>query len=178
MTIDNNTILIHNIFSQLEVDIVKLAWGSFTTNTLFDDIFIDDLSSIDAINGSSSSYLYDAANDQVYKPTSSDMIIVTNSWLVSQNNPVAAFCLLEIIPPIDYVINTDIQVFVSSDNGTNYQQFTNLYRLFTFQSTNVTYLKGEISDLTPHSDNRMVLKIQTFNSIDIKVSAFSLGVRW
>ena len=180
MTLDTNYTLLSNIFRKLEVDIVKLAWSSFTTNTLFDDLFIDDLSSHSAINNSLSLYQYDISNHTIYKPPSSDLLVVTtNQWMATQNNPTSSYCLLEIYPPYGgYTINTDLKVYVSMDNGAHFEQFTNLYQLFAFQSLNIVYLKGEISGLTPWNNNQMILKIQAFNSKDIILSAFALGVRY
>ena len=179
MPFDSNIKLIFDKMRQIENDVSNLAWRSFTTSIVFDDIFIDNLSSVSAINWSQSSYLYDSVNDLVYKPTSSDMTITTNPWSASQINPSSSFCLLEIIPSgSGYDVSLDIRVSVSTNNGSSFTQFTNLHELFVFQSTGVTYLKGEISGLTEYGSDQIVLKMETLNDKDIKISAYSVGLRF
>ena len=161
MTFDSNSTFIANRLRQLENDVSNLAWRSFNTSIVFDDILIDNFSSVDGINETFSSYLYDAVNTRIYKPVGSDLALVTDYWNSLLSSPNSVFCLIEVVLPEDTVaINTDIKAYISTDNGENYTQFTSLFQLFLVQSTRVAYLKGEINSLTS-STNQIVLKIQT-----------------
>jgi hypothetical protein len=179
MTLDNNYTLIYNIFRKIEMDIIKLAWGSLTTNTTFDDLLVDDLSSHSGINNTLSYYQYDPSYKYAYKTSELDLRLTTNVWTASLNNPASAFCAIEIYPPPEgYAVGEDIMAYISTNNGSNFEEFTNLYQIYSFQSLNLVYLKGEINSLTEYNDSQIVFKIQTANDQDIKVSAFALGVRY
>lgn len=179
MTLDNNYTLIYNMFRKMELDIIKIAWGSLVTNTQLDDLFIDDFSNHEGINNSLSYYNYDPSYKYVYKTDSQNLSIIMNSWSASLLNPTSAYCALEIYPPEGgYTLNSDILIFISTDNGTHYEEFTNLFQIYEFQSSNIIYLRGEINSLLSYDDNRIVFKIQCDNDIDIKISAIAVGVRY
>lgn len=179
MTLDNNYTLIYNMFRKMELDIIKIAWGSLVTNTQLDDLYVDDFSNHLGINSSLSYYNYDPSYRYIYKTESQNLRIIMNPWTASLLNPQSAYCALEIYPPEDgYIINSDIVTFISTDNGSHYEEITNLFQIYEFQSSNVVYLRGEINSLTNYDDSRIVFKIQCNNDIDIKISAIAVGIRY
>lgn len=179
MTLDNNYTLLYNTFRNLELDIIKIAWGSLVTNTQLDDLFIDDFSNHLGVNNSLSYYNYDPSYKYVYKTSSQNLRVIMNSWVASLLNPLSAYCALEIYPPESgYTINDDIVVSISIDNGVHFEEFANLFQIYEFQSSSVVYLRGEINNLVFYDDNRVIFKVQCNNDIDIKLSALAVGVRY
>lgn len=175
--LDTNIQLIKRKISQLENDIINLAWKSFTTITEFDQLYIDELSSTSNIDNSSI-YQYDSTNKLVFKPSGSNLTLVTKNIDFYEINPTSSFSIIEIIYPTNgYNINSDIKLYISLGQ-LNYTQVTNFYHLWTQSSTRTSYLKGEINNLGLSGTSTVSLKIQTFNSKDIKISAYSVGVRF
>ena len=75
-----------------------MAWELFSTNTLFDDIYIDNFMDNSGINENLSIYQYDVNNHyiEMLNPTI-DITLITNVWVSTFTNPAASYCFIKLI---------------------------------------------------------------------------------
>ena len=180
MTIDTNTIFISNRFRQIELNIINMAWELFSTNTLFDDIYIDNFMDNSGINENLSIYQYDVNNHyiEMLNPTI-DITLITNVWVSTFTNPAASYCFIKLILPSN---NYDLQSYISVDNGQNFYEYSNLYEYLSFTSIinnlDIVYLRGDVVDIPQTDDNRIIFKITTSNLNNVYIDAISCGLSY
>ena len=107
---------------------------------------------------------------------SENITFFSRSWASSKVNPKVCFCNLVLTSSETLIPNSDFAVYISTDNGQNYSQITNLIVL---NSTGTQiYYQGEISDLISRNTKDIKLKIRTFNLKDIRINNISMGLRY
>jgi hypothetical protein len=111
-----------------------------------------------------------------YTTEMSDLTLITETWLASSVNPVSALCLFKVYYSGAIVLNTDLKAWISTDNGGNYEQVSNLSVLRTDGS--YTIIKGSIPALVARGDSRIKFKITTHNSKGIAVSSLGMALRY
>jgi hypothetical protein len=109
-----------------------------------------------------------------YMTSDSEMTLISEPWVTFTINPTS----IELIVKCKFVdtvsLGTDVKVWVSSDDGANYEQITNLQILSTVD--NYSYIVGRKSGLVPRNSNIMRLKITTSNFKNIQIYGTCLGV--
>jgi hypothetical protein len=112
-----------------------------------------------------------------YAVPSSDLTIITKQWLASVNNPVSSLCLLDIKPLDSIILDVDINVWISMDDGVTYDQISGL-TILRNDSDGHQIIKGINTVLTARDDKRMRLKVITHNSKRIEVHAIGAALRY
>jgi hypothetical protein len=111
-----------------------------------------------------------------YTAPTSDIILITEMWEASANDPTSALVLLDIVAYSPLTMDSDIKVWISTDNGANYTQITGLTLLRNEEDH--TFIKGIDTSLTVRSDNRIKCKITTHNSKRVEIHALGVAVRY
>jgi hypothetical protein len=106
----------------------------------------------------------------------SNITFITNNWDASSINPTYVYCILLLTVMDSMVPNTDLKLYVSTDNGSNYTQITNLIVLNTVGTQ--VYVRGELTGLTQRGTKSIRMKITTHNDKDIRIGAVSMGLRY
>lgn len=161
---------------QLENSLIMLAWEVYSTDTQFDDISVDDLETEDGIDTVNSVALYNAAGDYYSKDAAGDIDLITESWEASANDPTDAYAVIRYEDVDTITVGTDLKVFASMNDGTDYEELATYDVFLTFGA--VKYLRADLSGLTARSDSTMRLRIRGYSGVDFKVHALSLGVRF
>ena len=156
-----------------------LAWDTYATDITFDDIATDNLGDTSGIEtGSSSGY---TASAGYISPTASEnMVLVSQEWEASANNPTSAYCVLAVEPIDAIILDTDLKAWVSINDGANYEQITGL-TIFR-EIGNYDFIRGDITGITARTDKTMRLKIEGLNNASntkqFKLHAWALGVKY
>jgi hypothetical protein len=111
-----------------------------------------------------------------YTKASSNLTFITKTWMVSNNNPSHVFCLLVIESVESLTLDTDLKVWVSMDDGVNYEQVTGLSIVKTDGDKKL--IRGDKSGLTARDNNKMKMKITSHNQKFLKLLTVGCGVRY
>jgi hypothetical protein len=112
-----------------------------------------------------------------YSAPARNIELISEQWQASAVNPVSAFCLLDIRPLDSILLDVDLTVWVSSDNGSTYDQISGL-SVIHYTDDSHWIVKGFNTNLTQYSDNRMRLKILTHNDKRIEVHSMGVALRY
>ena len=164
-----------NILRPLESMLVMLAWDTYSDDRQFDDIASDTFGDTSGIETSSSSG-YTASTGYISPTTSENMVLVSQEWEASANDPTSAFVLLNVEPLEAITLNTDIKAYISIDDGANYQQVTGL-SIFREIGDN-DFIRGDISGLIARTDKTIRIKVTTHNTKTLKLHAWAVGVKY
>lgn len=111
-----------------------------------------------------------------YSTKSSNLTLITETWQSSSINPTSALCLIKVFYTGNIILNSDLTAWISTNNGINYDQISNLSILQT--TGNYIILKGINTSLTAQNDNRIRFKILTQNSKYIAVASLGVALRY
>jgi hypothetical protein len=100
--------------------------------------------------------------------------LITDSWLASANNPSKAQCVIKCKLVDSIILNTDLTVYVSMDDGVNYEQVTDLQIVSTVNG--FTYIMGSKPGLEARDSNIMRVKIVISNFKMVQIYGTCLGV--
>ena len=165
--------------SYLEDSTIMLAWDAYATDMTFDDVAIDSFGDTSGIEtGSSSGY---TASAGYISPTASEnMVLVSQEWEASANNPTSAYCVLNVEPIDAITLDTDLKAYISIDDGSNYEQITGL-TIFR-EIGNYDFIRGDITGITARTDKTIRLKVEGLNNgsntKQFKLHAWALGVKY
>ncbi|MEW6351615.1 MAG: hypothetical protein AB1646_21410 [Thermodesulfobacteriota bacterium] len=102
-----------------------------------------------------------------------NMVLLLNSWDAQQDNPAAAYGITDIEAIDAITLGTDIKLYISTDNGTNFEEVSDLQ---TFREiTSHSFVRGDTA-LAAQNDHRMVAKVTTHNLKQLKLHAIAIGV--
>lgn len=165
--------------SAIESGVVMLAWDTYTDDRAFDDIAIDDFGDTTGIETGSSSG-YTASSGYIQPTASQNMVLVSQGWEASANDPDSAFILLNIEPIDSITLDTDIKAYLSINDGTNYEQVTGLAVIREIGSYD--FIRGDITGITSRTDKTIRIKIEGLNNgsnaKQFKLHAWAAGVRY
>lgn len=163
----------------LESGAVMLAWDTYTDDRYFDDIATDNFADTTGIETGSSSG-YTASSGYISPTASQDMVLISQEWEASANNPTTAFVMLNVEPVNAITLDTDLKAYISIDDGTNYEQITGL-AIFR-EIGNYDFIRGDITGITARTDKTIRLKITGHNNgsntKQFKLHAWALGVKY
>jgi hypothetical protein len=123
------------------------------------------IDSIPSFNGFSATYVV---------PEKDSMTLISKSWGASVVNPKTVQCLLRCKLHDLISLNTDLKVWVSMDDGNNYEQVTNLSLLPN--TDGYSYIVGYKNNLLSRNDLTMKLKIEIYNYKNVQIYGTCLGV--
>jgi hypothetical protein len=165
--------------SGIEDSVIMFAWNTYTDDLIIDDLAIDNFADTSGIETGSSSG-YTASTGYISPSTNGNMVLVSQDWEASLNDPKRAFCVLNVEPIDAITYNTDLTVWVSIDDGANYTQILEL--ALVNEIDNYDFLRGDLSNITPRVDKTIRLKIighnNESNTKRFKLHAWALGVRY
>jgi hypothetical protein len=109
-----------------------------------------------------------------YMTSDTNMVLISHAWDASQINPVSAQFLMKykLVDPV--VLDTDLKVWVSMDDGANYEQISGLFVMNIVDD--FYYVAGAKSNLTPRNAKKMRTKVTVDNYKNIQIYGISLGV--
>lgn len=165
--------------SAIESGVVMLAWDTYTDDRYFDDIAADTFGDTTGIEiGSSSGYT--ASSGYVQPTANQNMVLVSQEWEASANDPDSAFILLNIEPVNAITLDTDLKAYVSINDGTNYEQVTGLAVIR--EIGNYDFVRGDITGITSRTDKTIRIKIEGLNNgsntKQFKLHSWAVGVRY
>lgn len=173
------TIVAGGDVSAIESGVVMLAWDTYTDDRTFDDIAIDDFGDTTGIETGSSSG-YTASSGYIQPTASQNMVLVSQEWEASANDPDSAFILLNIEPINAITLDTDLKAYVSINDGTNYEQVTGLAIIREIGSYD--FIRGDITGITSRTDKTIRIKVEGLNNgsntKQFKLHAWAVGVRY
>jgi hypothetical protein len=111
-----------------------------------------------------------------YSTAIQNMIAVLPEWDASANDPSSCYTVIAINPVDSITMGTDLKVFVSMNNGSNYEEITGLALFRTVGS--YQFFRGDKAGLTARGAKQMLLKVQTYNLKNIRLKAAALGVKY
>ena len=85
--------------------------------------------------------------------------------------------LLHLEPQETITLDTDVQAWVSIDDGSHYEQLSGL-KYFWSSTGSHRFARADKSGLTARNDKTMRLKITTHNQKNARLHAAALGVRY
>jgi hypothetical protein len=100
--------------------------------------------------------------------------LITDSWLASAINPTRAQCVIKCKLLDSITLSTDLTVYISTDNGTNYEQVTNLQTLSG--ADGYSYITGTKSGLVARGSNMMKTKVVVSNFKVIQIYGICVAV--
>jgi hypothetical protein len=163
----------------IESSLIMMAWDVYTDDRYFDDIATDSFSDTTGIETGSSSG-YTASSGYISPTANQDMVLVSQEWEASANDPIEAFVLLNVEPTNAIILDTDLKAWISIDDGTNYQQITGL--TIIKEIGNYDFIRGELASVTARGDKTIRLKItghnNSSNTKQFKLHAWACGVRY
>lgn len=163
----------------LQSGAVMLAWDTYTDDRTFDDIAVDNFGDTTGIETASSSG-YTASSGYVQPTASQNMVLVSQEWEASANDPTSAFVMLNIEPINSITLDTDLKAYISIDDGSNYEQITGL-AIFR-EIGNYDFIRADLSSITARTDKTIRLKITSHNNgsntKQFKLHAWALGVKY
>ena len=163
----------------LESALVMMAWDVYTDDRYFDDIATDSFADTTGIETGSSSG-YTSSSGYISPTANQNMVLVSQEWEASTNDPLEAFVLLSIEPTNAITLDTDLKAWISIDDGTNYQQITGLAIVREIGSYD--FVRGELASVTARGDKTIRLKItghnNSSNTKQFKLHSWACGVRY
>lgn len=165
--------------SSIEDSAIMVAWDTYVDDRTFDDIAVDNFNDTTGIETGSSSG-YTASTGYISPTASENMVLVSQEWEASVNDPTSAYVVLNVEPVDDITLDADLKAYISIDDGSHYEQITGLAIFRTIGSNN--FIRGDISDITPQTDKTIRLKIEGLNNESntkqFKLHAWALGVKY
>ena len=165
--------------SYLEDSTIMLAWDAYATDMTFDDVAIDSFGDATGIESGSSSG-YTASAGYISPTASQNMVLVSQEWEASANNPTSAYCVLNVEPIDAITLDTDLKAYISIDDGSHYEQITGL-AIFR-EIGNYDFIRGDITGITARTDKTIRLKVEGLNNgsntKQFKLHAWALGVKY
>ena len=155
----------------IEDALIMMGWEVYSQDIAFDDIYIDDFTDETGIDTGNSTATY-SSSGSYYSNTA--MVLISNSWEASVNNPTSAYCVIDLEPVDAVTLNTDVNAWISIDDGSNYEQI-NLDAAFRVSGSH-NYIRGDLSGITAQTDKTIRLKVTGHNDKSIKLHAWSIGV--
>lgn len=173
------TVVAGGDISPIESGVVMLAWDTYTDDRYFDDIATDNFADTTGIETGSSSG-YTASSGYIQPTASQNMVLVSQEWEASANDPDSAFVLLNVEPISSITLDTDLKTYISIDNGANYEQITGL--AITREIGNYDFVRADISNITARTDKTIRIKVEGLNNgsntKQFKLHAWAVGVRY
>lgn len=167
------------IIKPVEDSLVMVAWDTYADDTLFDDIATDSFADTTGIETGSSTG-YTASTGYISPTASQNMVLVSQEWEASINNPTRAYVVLNVEPINAISLGTDLKAFISINDGTNYEEITGL-AIFR-EIGNYDFIRGDITGITARTDKTIRLKITGLNNESntkqFKLHAWALGVKY
>jgi hypothetical protein len=165
--------------SSLEDSTVMLAWDTYSDDRAFDDIATDSFADTTGIETGSSSG-YTASTGYIFPTASQNMVLVSQEWEASANDPNDAYVVLNVEPIDAITLGTDLKAYISINDGTNYEEITGLT---TFRELgNYDFIRGDLTGITARTDKTIRLKIEGLNNgsntKQFKLHAWALGVKY
>jgi hypothetical protein len=165
--------------SSIEDSTIMVAWDTYADDRTFDDIAIDNFADTTGIETGSSSG-YTASAGYVSPIASQNMVLVSQEWEASVNDPTAAYCVLNLEPVDAITLDTDLKAYISIDDAANYEQITGLAIYRTIGSN--IFIRGDITGITARTDKTIRLKVTGLNNGSntkrFKLHAWALGVKY
>ncbi|MFZ5865074.1 MAG: hypothetical protein ACOYXY_04260 [Thermodesulfobacteriota bacterium] len=106
-----------------------------------------------------------------------DMILTTTDWEASALDPDDAFVLLHLEPQEMITLDTDVQAWVSIDDGSHYEQLSGLEYFWSGTGSH-RFARADKSGLIARNDQTMRLKVTTHNQKNVRLHAVALGVKY
>ena len=165
---------ISNSINKLENNLIELMWLGYSNDQAFLDVFTDKYKTEDGIDKTVSSYHYNNLGRYLYKPSLTDLILVTIPWESTSSNITSAYSILELDSQTQIIPRDNFSVFISFDNGTSYIEIIN--QIIYKQMSSRIYVRGDIGLSSFNNTNQIRLKV-VCNSDDIKIYGLSVGLR-
>ncbi len=103
--------------------------------------------------------------------------LVTKAWEASADDPVDAYCVIDMEPTGEIIMNTDLKAYVSTNDGLNWEQIA-LESSPLRQIGTHHYVRGDLYGLPERSDRRIRLRFTTHNDRELKLHSIAGGVRY
>ena len=158
--------------SAIEDAFMQIAWDTYNEDIAFDDLYVDDFTDQTGIDTVNSTATYSSG---YYSNTA--MVLISNGWEASVNNPTTAYCVLDIEPIDSVTYNIDAKAWVSIDDGSHYEQVTLESSAFRVTG-NHNYVRGDISGITARADKTIRIKVTGHNNKSIKLHGWACGVKY
>ena len=158
------------IEDSISISIAILTWDILLGDTFYDDLYADNFN--DQTGVSSTTASYDGA-DKSYSGV--DFTLTTNSFEASANDPTSAWCFLDIEFIDTIIMNTDVKVDVSIDDGVTFDQLT-LESTATRVVGDHNYFRGSNTNLSPQDDKTVKFQVTMFNSKNMKLHGIAGGL--
>ncbi|MEW6532938.1 MAG: hypothetical protein AB1473_19060 [Thermodesulfobacteriota bacterium] len=106
-----------------------------------------------------------------------DIVLTTTAWEASALDPDDAFVVLHLEPQETISLDTDVQAWVSIDDGSHYEQLSGLTYFWSGAGTH-RFARADKSGLIARNDQTMRLKVTTQNQKNVRLHAVALGVKY
>ena len=158
----------------IEDALIMMGWEVYSQDIAFDDIYIDDFTDETGIDTGNSTATY-SSSGSYYSNTA--MVLISNSWEASVNNPTSAYCVIDLEPVDAVTLNTDVKAWISIDDGSNYEQITLESSPFRIIGAH-NYIRGDVSSITARTDKTIRIKLTGYNTKSIKLHGWGCGVKY